>query len=53
MYSIVVNLDILMISETKVDEFLISGFENPICLDRFSSGHGIMLYIRERIPLKY
>ena len=58
-YSIVVNLDILMISETKVDEFfpvsqfLISGFENPICLDRFSSGHGIMLYIREGIPLKY
>ena len=58
-YSIVVNLYILMISETKVDaffpvsQFLIPGFENPICLDRFSSGRGIMLYIREGIPLKY
>ena len=48
-----------MISETKVDaffpvsQFLIPGFENPICLDRFSSGREIMLYIREGIPLKY
>ena len=37
--SIAVNLDILMISETKLDEsfpvsqFLIPGFENPIRLD--------------------
>ena len=54
--SIAVNLDILMISETKLDEsfpvsqFLIPGFENPIRLDRSSSGGGIMLYIREGIP---
>ena len=46
-----------MISETKLDEsfpasqFLISGFENPICLDRSSPGGG-MLYIREGIPFK-
>ena len=42
--SIAVNLDILMISETKLDEsfpvsqFLIPGFDNPIRLDRSSSG---------------
>ena len=47
-----------MISETKLDEsfpvsqFLIPGFENPIRLDRSSSGGGIMLYIREGIPFK-
>ena len=47
-----------MISETKLDEsfpasqFLISGFENPFCLDRSSPGGGIMLYIREGIPFK-
>ena len=40
--SIAVNLDTLMISETKLDEsfpvsqFLIPGFENPIRLDRSS-----------------
>ena len=56
--SIAVYLDILMISETKLDEsfpvsqFLIPGFENPIRLDRSSSGGGIMLYIREGIPFK-
>ena len=58
MSSIAVNLDILIISETKLDEsfpvsqFLIPGFENPIRLDRSSSGGGIMLYIREGIPFK-
>ena len=31
---------------------LFSGFKNPIRLDRSSSGGGIMLYIREGIPLK-
>ena len=47
-----------MISETKLDEsfpvsqFLISGFENPIRLDRSSSGGGIMLYMREGILFK-
>ena len=56
--SIAVNLDTLMISETKLDEsfpvsqFLIPGFENPIRLDRSSSGGGIMLHIREEIPFK-
>ena len=47
-----------MISETKlevsfpVSQFLIPDFENPIRLDRSSSGGGIMLYIREGIPFK-
>ena len=47
-----------MISETKLDEsfpvsqFLIPGFENPIRLDRSSSGGGIILYIREGISFK-
>ena len=56
--SIAVNLDILMISETKLDEsfpvsqFFRSGFENPIRLDRSSSGGGITLYTREGIPFK-
>ena len=42
-----------MISETKLDEsfpesqFLILGFENPIRLDRSSSGGGIMWYIEK------
>ena len=58
MSSIAVNLDIIMISETKRDEsfplsrFLIPGFQNPIRLDQSSSSGGIMLYIRERIPFK-
>ena len=47
-----------MISETKLDEsfpvsqFLIPGFENPIRLDRSCSGRGVMVFIREGIPLK-
>ena len=47
-----------MISETKLDEsfpvsqFLISGFENPIRLDRSSTEGDIILYIREGVPFK-
>ena len=58
MSSIAVKLDILKISENKLDEsfpasqFLIPGFINPICLDRSFSGGGIMLYIRDGIPFK-
>ena len=56
--SIAVNLDILVISETKLDEsfpvsqFSIPVFENPIRLDRSSSDGGIILYIREGISFK-
>ena len=52
------NLDILMISETKIDEtfpdspFLIEGFSVPYRLDRKAKGGGILLYIREDIPSK-
>ena len=52
------NLDILMISETKIDDtfpdsqFLIEGFSVPYRLDRTAKGGGILLYIREDIPSK-
>ena len=50
------KLDILLISETKVDpsfpssQFAIDGFSYPFRLDRNSSGGGIMLFVREEIP---
>ena len=50
------NLDILLISETKLDEsfptaqFLLDGFSKPRRLDRCSNGGGILLYIRDDIP---
>ena len=50
------NIDILMISETKVDDsfprgqFFINGFSAPFRLDRNKNGGGIMLFIREDIP---
>ena len=53
------NLDILMVSKTKMDEtfsesqFLIMGFSTPYRLDRTGTGGGILLYIRQDIPSKY
>ena len=50
------KIDVLMISETKIDEsfpkgnFLIEGFSTPYRLDRDSKGGGIMLYVRADIP---
>ena len=50
------NVDVLMISETKIDDsfpvgqFLIEGFCTPYSLDRNSKGGGILLYVREDIP---
>ena len=50
------KINILMISETKIDEsfpkgnFLIEGFSTPYRLDRDSKGGGILLYVREDIP---
>ena len=50
------NIDILMISETKLDQsfpinqFMIKGFSAPFCLDRNDKGGGIILCIREDIP---
>ena len=52
------NIDILMISETKLDssfptgQFLINGYSEPFRIDRNSQGGGIMLYVREDIPSK-
>ena len=52
------NIDILVISETKLDpsfsagQFHIHGFSEPYRFDRNSSGGGILLYIREDIPSK-
>ena len=48
-------IDILMISETKIDDtfphrqFLIEGFITPYRLDGASNGGGILLYVREDI----
>ena len=50
------NMDVLMISETKLDQsfptnqFMINGFNAPFRLDRNDKGGGIILYIREDKP---
>ena len=50
------NTDVLIISETKVDDsfptgsFSIDGVSTPYCSDRDSKGGGIMLFVREDIP---
>ena len=50
------NIDILFVSETKIDDsflngnFLIDGFSMPYRLDRNSNGSGLMLFVREDIP---
>ena len=52
------NVDILMISETKIDnsfptrQFLINGYTAPYCLDRNSVGGGILVHAREDTPSK-
>ena len=52
------NIDILLISETKLDssypdgQFLLKHFSSPIRLDRNANGGGLLLYIREDIPCK-
>ena len=52
------NIDILLITETKIDDsfpiaqFKAHGYSLPYRLDRDSKGGGIMLYIREDIPSK-
>ena len=51
------NIDILMISETKLDksfpegQFYIDGYSKPIRIDRNSRGGGIILFVREDIPI--
>ena len=52
------NIDILMISETKLDEsfppsqFFLDGYSVPFSFDRNGNGGGILLYIRDDIPSK-
>ena len=52
------NVDILMVSETKLDnsfpvgQFLIDGYGPPIRLDRDIHGGGLMLFVRDDIPCK-
>ena len=52
------NIDILTISETKLDEsfptnqFNMDGYAPPFRLDRSSEGGGLLIYIRDDIPAK-
>ena len=52
------NIDILMISETKIDtsfsigQFLLNSYSTPFRLDCNAHGGGILLYVREDIPSK-
>ena len=53
------NVDVLVLSETKIDEsfpegqFKIPGFCTPFRLDRDSFGGGILVYVQENIPAKF
>ena len=57
-YLIEENIDILLLSETKLDDtfpdgqFFIDGFHAPYREDRTKKGGGLLLYIREHIPCK-
>ena len=52
------NIDILLISETKIDEsfpisaFLLPGFSPPLRRDRNANGSGVLLYLRSDISSK-
>ena len=52
------NIDILLISETKLDEtfptgqFLMNGYQSPLRFDRNDKGGGLLLYFRDHIPCK-
>ena len=49
------NIDVLLVSETKIDDtfpngnFLIDGLSTPYRLDRNSNGGGLRLFVREDI----
>ena len=55
-YIIDKNVDILLISETKLDEtfpeqqFHIEGFSPPYRRDRNDKGGGLLLFVREYVP---
>ena len=52
------NLDIILISETKLDasfaskQFVLDGYSLPFRLDRSNTGGGLLLFIKEGIPTK-
>ena len=52
------NIDIMMFSETKLDEsypssqFIMQGFSPPFRLDRSIYGGGLLLYVNKDIPAK-
>ena len=52
------NIDILVVSETKIDEsfpdsqFYIDGYNIPFRLDRTCDGGGVLVYFRSDIPCK-
>ena len=52
------NIDILVITETKLDEsfppsqFEIEGYKIPFRLDRTADGGGVIIYVREDIPCR-
>ena len=51
------NIDILLVSETKLDDkypkgqFKIDGYDKPIRLDRNKHGGGILFFIRDDLPI--
>ena len=53
------NLDILTIQETKLDpsfpseQFALEGYSKPYRLDRNRYGGGVLIYVREDIPVSY
>ena len=53
------NLDIILLSETKLDDsfpsaqFMLKNFGIPYRFDRNSNGGGLLLYVREDIPSKF
>ena len=53
------NVDVLAISETKLDDsfpagqFKIPGYASPFRLERNQNGGGILVFVREDIPVKF
>ena len=50
------NIDIILIFETKIDDtfptaqFFIKGFSGPYRQDRYRTGGGLILFVREDVP---
>ena len=52
------NVDVLVVTETKLDssfpsgQFSIDGFARPFRRDRNKNGGGVMIFVRDDIPIK-